>query len=120
MLYQESDWRPSNWSILGASSIVQTQPQHRLSLANQLVGESSTAPFTPEGALTPEALAESFEIIPAENLGNSNIPEGFGKYTTEIYQSPSGEFEVHFYKNPITGQVYYGLDYKAIFTGGGL
>ncbi len=49
-------------------------------------------------------------------MGNPAIPEGFGKYTTSTYQSPAGNFQVHFYMNPTTGQVYYGLDYKAIFN----
>ncbi len=49
-------------------------------------------------------------------MGNPAIPEGFGKYMTSTYQSPAGNFQVHFYMNPTTGQVYYGLDYKAIFN----
>ncbi len=44
----------------------------------------------------------------------------WGKYTTESIPSPSGSFQMHFYRNLITDTVYYGMDYKAIFNHDGL
>ena len=44
------------------------------------------------------------------------IPAGFGKYSTQTFQSPAGDFQVHFYKHPVTGEVFYGADYKAKFN----
>ncbi len=49
-------------------------------------------------------------------LNNPAIPKGFGKYTTDTFRSSAGDFQMHFYKNPTTGEVFYGLDYKAIFN----
>jgi hypothetical protein len=44
------------------------------------------------------------------------VPEGFAKYATETFASPSGAFQTHFYMNPETGATFYGLDYKVIFN----
>ncbi|KKB60838.1 hypothetical protein WM40_26870, partial [Robbsia andropogonis] len=85
-------------------------------LAQQLQLESANSPFTVSGTLTHEAIDSSTQIFPPGSMGNPAIPEGFGKYTTSTYQSPAGNFQVHYYMNPTTGQVYYGLDYKAIFN----
>lgn len=87
-------------------------------LANQLVNESARSPFTATGTLTENALATA---QPVRNLGpgqlnNPAIPSGFGKYTTETFQSPAGNFQTHFYMNPATKEVFYGLDYKTIFN----
>lgn len=51
-------------------------------------------------------------------LGNPAIPSGFGKYATQTFSSPSGPFQVHFYMNPTTGEVFYGLDYKILLNAG--
>jgi hypothetical protein len=45
-----------------------------------------------------------------------SIPEGFSKYSTETYQSPSGDFQIHFCNNAETEEVLYDLDYKAVFN----
>lgn len=86
-------------------------------LADQLVLEEAASAFTSEGALSDEALAGSREIIAEADIGNPNVPEGFSKYSTDTFQSPSGDFQVHFYMNE-AGETYYGLDYKAIFNNG--
>lgn len=65
---------------------------------------------------TQEAIDKSDVIIDATRLNNPRIPAGFAKYRTETFQSPSGNFAVHLYANPQTGQVYYGLDYKIKFS----
>jgi RHS repeat-associated protein len=58
-------------------------------LAEQLTMQSAKSPFTAAGTLTKNALASS---QPVRNLGpgqlsNPAIPSGFGKYTTETFQS---------------------------------
>ena len=36
---------------------------------------------------------------------------------TDAYvRAPSRDFQVHFYRNPTTGEVYYGLDCKVKFN----
>jgi len=60
--------------------------------------------------------AEPIRGLGPGKLSNPAIPNGFGKYTTGTFQSPAGDFQVHFYKNPTTGEVIYGLDYKAVFN----
>lgn len=85
-------------------------------LAKQLRLQSARSPFTAEGKLTSEALKNSRRIIKSSELNNPAIPKGFNKYSTETFQSPSGNFQTHFYRNPQTGEVLYGLDYKAVFN----
>ena len=102
--------------VLGADSAQNIANAQRL--AQQLRLESANSPFAANGMLTQDAIGDATQIIAPGDLSNSAIPGGFGKYTTSTYQSPAGNFQVHFYKNPATGQVYYGLDYKAIFNGG--
>lgn len=74
--------------------------------------------FTAEGALTEEAIAGSREIIPSAKIGNPNVPSGLSKYTTQTFPTPSGTAQARFYMNPQTGEVFYGVDYKTIFTRG--
>ena len=85
-------------------------------LAKQLRLESANSPFTENGYLTDDAVRSSREIIPASEINNPAIPKGFSKYSTETFQSPSGNFQAHFYKNPKTGEVFYGRDYKVILN----
>jgi RHS repeat-associated protein len=87
-------------------------------LARQLTNESARSPFLPNGALTKEALARSRAMpnLGPGQLSNPAIPAGYGKYTTETFQSLAGDYQMHFYMNPGTGEVFYGLDYKAIFN----
>lgn len=87
-------------------------------LANDLRLQSANSPFAVNGTLTQDAIS-SAKAVPGlgpGQLSNPAIPPGFGKYTTETFQSPAGNFQVHFYKNPTTGEVFYGLDYKAVFN----
>jgi Pretoxin HINT domain len=83
------------------------------SLNAELAMGSAESAFTEAGTLTDEAIASSREIIPESALGD-HVPSGFAKYSTPTYQSPVGNMQVHFYMNPTTGQVLYGLDYKAV------
>jgi hypothetical protein len=84
-------------------------------LAQQLSAESM---FNPAGGLSQEALAGSRQIIAAEDLGNPAIPVGFAKYTTDLFDTPVGPGQVHFYMNPSTREVWYGMDYKFIMQSG--
>ena len=70
------------------------------------------------GMLTQDAIngARAIERLGPGQLSNPAIPSGFGKYTTETFQSPAGNFQTHFYMNPTSGEIFYGLDYKAIFN----
>jgi len=55
-------------------------------------------------------------IIPNSELKIGDQIPGFAKYSTDTFQSPFGDFQVHFYQNPSTGEIYYGMDYKAVFN----
>ena len=85
-------------------------------LAQQLRLQSANSPFSKSGYLTDDAIKNSVEIIPASAIINSAIPKGFSKFRTETFQSPSGNFTAHFYKNTKTGEVFYGNDYKVVFN----
>jgi hypothetical protein len=68
--------------------------------------------------LTQEAIS-SAKIIRGYDVGQLNnpaIPVGFAKYETQTLPSAAGDFRIHFYKNPATGEVFYGLDYKAVLN----
>lgn len=103
-------------------------------LAQQLAREQAfsraNALFTRSGNLTEAALKDAQRIIPGDKLGlqdqsqtltkyltrdGSDIKD-WGKYSTKtMTDSPSGDFQVHFYQNKVTGAVDYGYDYKAVF-----
>jgi RHS repeat-associated protein len=87
-------------------------------LASDLVRAEAESAFTGTGELSSGALQGSRQIVAPGELGNTAIPQGFGKYATESFNSPSGPFQVHFYMNPTTNEMFYGLDYKAIFNAG--
>jgi hypothetical protein len=95
----------------------QTAPTLR-NLGRQLAAEEAAGAFKANGELSDEAIRGARKIFEPGSLGNPAIPKGFGKYTTDLFRSPSGWFEVHFYFNPTTGEVFYGLDYKAVLRNG--
>lgn len=82
-------------------------------LNQQLTAQSA---FNASGGLSQEAIAGAREIIPSGELGNPAIPSGFSKFSTGTFDSPSGPFQVHFYQNPTTGEIWTGLDYKTVFN----
>jgi hypothetical protein len=96
-------------------------------LGQQLARESTDSVFTSSGRLSSGAIADSRQIIPGSRLGNKDLISrltshgsdiaDWGKYATRTHQSPSGDFQVHFYMNRVTGAVDYGYDYKVIFNG---
>jgi RHS repeat-associated protein len=84
------------------------------------------AVFTGSGQLHGSVIANSAEIIRGSQLHSSaviaeltrdgsNIAD-WGKYTTNSFSSPAGKFQVHFYRNRVTGQVNYNIDYKVKFN----
>nr|WP_326600534.1 RHS repeat-associated core domain-containing protein [Streptomyces sp. NBC_01803] len=95
-------------------------------LAEQLRRESAASIFAPDGRLTPQAIDESVRIIPGERLGNPHLRahltadgsdiSDWGKYSTGTHQSPYGDFQVHYYYNPESGQVAYDYDYKIVMN----
>jgi hypothetical protein len=103
----------SSKSVSGAANIASMAK-----LRQQLIQESARSPFTADGKLTKECIQNARPILGLEpgKLKNLDIPKEFGKYTTETYHSPTGDFQVHFYKNPSSGEVLYDLDYKAVFN----
>ena len=87
-------------------------------LHRQLLAEEAASIFESDGTLRPEVIKASDRIIKSENLKNPKIPSGYSKYRTPSYRSPSGDFQVHFYKNDITGDILYSLDYKSKYDRG--
>ena len=94
-------------------------------MQHQLKGEQANSIFNESGELTQIAITSARLIKPGEELGNQTLCNelldrggnlaDWGKYSSRPINSPSGTFEIHFYHNPVTGQVYYGRDYKAVF-----
>ncbi|MFE7570848.1 RHS repeat-associated core domain-containing protein [Streptomyces sp. NPDC057539] len=84
--------------------------------------------FTKDGDLTAETIARSTKIQEGSKMGNSHLKEYFkahggidqwGKYATPRINTPGGggTLDVHFYKNEVSGEVYY-YDYKVKLGGG--
>lgn len=46
---------------------------------------------------------------------NGRLLGGYNSDHTDPIHTPSGKAQVHFYKNPVTNDVYYDRDYKSIF-----
>ncbi len=96
----------------GANNIVTARK-----LANDLRLQSARSPFNADGALTDKAIREADEIISASRIGDPNIPSGFAKFSTQTFQSPSGDFQVRFLKNEETGEVLFdNANFKVIFN----
>ena len=53
-----------------------------------------------------------------ELTANGSRMVDWAKFSTETFKSPSGPFQVHFYRNVMTGAVNYNIDYKAVFYQG--
>ncbi|CAN5363519.1 hypothetical protein BH10PSE19_BH10PSE19_20640 [soil metagenome] len=95
-----------------------------LRLQRSLAVDQARSIFDEAGRLTPEAIQRSAPL-PIGQLRNTKLLEELSarpgnlsdweKYTTSSTPSPSGNFQMHFYHNPVTRDVYYGMDYKAIF-----
>jgi RHS repeat-associated protein len=95
-------------------------------MSEDLTLEEARSVFTASGGLKQSVIDESRFIIGGEKLENpavireltsdgSNIVD-WAKYTSRTVRSPSGDFQIHFYKNRITGEVNYNIDYKIKFN----
>ena len=81
----------------------------------QLTYEEASSVFTKSGTLKPEVINNSNPIISGSELGNKKVIDAltsngssindWAKMSTQTFKSPSGDFQVHFYKNLKTGEV---------------
>jgi hypothetical protein len=111
-------WRSTTDTAL-TNNINLLRLQHKLTL------DEAGSIFTEDGGLTEDAILESLLVIPATSIRNNRLLVEFNrrsgsindwaKYVTQMRRSPSGNYEMHFYRNEVTGDVYYGKDYKAVF-----
>ncbi|MEU8586386.1 RHS repeat-associated core domain-containing protein [Streptomyces sp. NPDC048664] len=101
-------------------------------LGKQLEYEADAAAaskmFTTDGDLTAETIARSHKIQEGTKMKNPHLEEYFaahggaeqwGKYGTPRLNTPGGEgtLDIHFYRNKVTGEIYY-YDYKVKLGGG--
>ena len=84
-------------------------------LAKWLASEEVRSIFNSDGTLTPSAISRARLIITYDDIRNPAVPEGYAKYQTDSFNTPSGKMSVHFYMNE-KGSVYYDLDYKAVIN----
>jgi RHS repeat-associated protein len=121
---EDDESQPVGWAVTtitsmvvaGAAQSALAGPALARQLQYEIAHEAASSAFTAEGFLTEETLAGSSEIIAPGEIGNANVPAGFSKYTTKSFPSPSGKFQVHFYMNKATRELFYGLDYKSVFN----
>jgi len=96
----------------GASNIA-TAPKLAAGLRLQYARSS----FKANGTLTDDAIANSRKIIDASEIGDRAIPRGFSKFSTQTFQSPSGDFQTRFLRNENTGEVLFNNpNFKTIFN----
>jgi RHS repeat-associated protein len=106
-----------NSYVVAGEGLVASDGINAPRLAAQLIHEEASSAFTATGELSPEAIEGAKQIFSPGELSNPAIPAGFAKYSTETFGSPSGPFQVHFYMEPLRGEIHYALDYKAVFNG---
>jgi hypothetical protein len=94
-------------------------------LTKHLEFDEAASVFTKSGGLQPSVIQDARLITPGARIGNpeviktltadgSNMAD-WGKYATQTFQSPSGPFQAHFYRNGVTGAANYSIDYKVLF-----
>ncbi|MFF7474819.1 hypothetical protein [Streptomyces sp. NPDC008092] len=118
---------PSGAAYGGASNAA-----NGVRLGKQLEYEADAAAaakmFTKDGDLTTETIARSTKIQEGSKMGNTHLREYFeehggidqwGKYATPRLNIPGreGTFDIHFYRNEVSGEIYY-YDYKVKLGGG--
>jgi RHS repeat-associated protein len=95
-------------------------------LAADLTRREAAAVFDDAGRLHPDVVAGSRRIIEGADLKNPDVVRAltrdgssiadWGKYSTQTFKSPSGPFQVHYYRNRATGRINYEIDYKVVFN----
>ncbi|MFI1814603.1 RHS repeat-associated core domain-containing protein [Streptomyces sp. NPDC020422] len=98
-------------------------------LQYEVDASAAASMFTKDGLLVDEIIARSTLIQKGTQMGNQHLKDYFaahggaeqwGKYATPRLNSPGrdGTFDIHFYRNKVSGEIYY-YDYKVKFGGGG-
>lgn len=98
-------------------------------LVNQLTFQEAESVFLRSGRLNPEVVRNSEAIISGSELGNPYIINAltadgssinnWAKMSTPTYRSPSGDFQVHYYQNQVTGTVS-DIEMKIKFNSGSI
>ncbi len=119
-LEQVGIWRANSLPVREATNHISG-----LRLQRSLQMDQAKSIFNKEVGLKPEIISNSDLIVRGDQLRNADIIDAltkkggnlsdWGKYTTKSIPSPSGNFQMHFYYNPVTGDSYYGMDFKAVF-----
>jgi len=94
-----------------------------LRLQKQLAQEEVSTLFSSKGELSQAAIKNS-RRIPLK-INNPQLKQilsersgsilDWGKYETTPFHTPNGLARIHFYHNPVTGETYYGMDFKAVY-----
>jgi hypothetical protein len=97
-----------------------------LRLKRQLNVEQANSIFNESGLLTQESIKKAVQL-PLGQLRNPKLLSelsarpgtlsDWGKYSTE---SIPGSFQMHLQRNAVTNDIYYGMDYKAVFDHQGI
>ena len=95
-------------------------------LSDDLTRREAASAFDDAGNLKPEILNTSRIITPGDQLGNPAVIDAltadgsdindWAKWSTQTIPSPNGDFQVHFYRNVVTGRVNTDIDYKVKFN----
>jgi len=94
-----------------------------LRLQKHLAEEENATLFKTSGELSQSAIENSARL--PLKIANAQLRQllsdrpgnliDWGKYETAPTHTNAGFVRMHFYHNPVTNDVYYGMDYKAIF-----
>ena len=119
----------NKWGFFGhsgtESSVANNSVNHisALRLQKQLAQEEVSAIFNSKGELS-QAAIENSRRMPLK-INNTELKQilserpgnlaDWGKYETTPIHTDAGLARMHFYHNPVTGDLYYGMDYKAVF-----
>ncbi|MEV5194721.1 RHS repeat-associated core domain-containing protein [Streptomyces clavifer] len=114
----------------GASGAANAANGVRLAKQLDFEGDAAIAAkmFTKDGGLTTETIARSTKIQEGSKMKNPHLEKYFkanggadqwGKYSTPRVNTPggTGTLEIHFYRNEVSGEMYY-YDYKVKLGGG--
>jgi hypothetical protein len=113
------------WGVRGAESTPNLAARGHISglrLEQQLAHEEVATMFKANGELS-QAAIDNAARLPLK-IGNPQLKQvlsergnlaDWGKYETTPIHTSNGLARMHFYHNPVTGDLHYGADYKAVF-----
>ncbi|MFJ7242938.1 RHS repeat domain-containing protein [Streptomyces olivaceus] len=115
-------------SAYGGAANVANGPRLGKQLEYEADAAAASKMFTTDGDLTAETIARSTKIQAGTKMKNTHLEEYFaahggaeqwGKYGTPRLNIPGGKgtFDIHFYRNEVSGEIYY-YDYKSKLGGG--